>query len=128
LTCNRARSQAVTALQPQVSRVLSVKERAIALAAAISVDYDFFSQHSSGFGGLPIPFMLPFPGFGGGGGGEAVPPPVDAIPPVGSADQTPPANEGDGGGSGGVWSDDDDDDDDDAGGDDDWGGFFGGDE
>jgi hypothetical protein len=127
LTCNRARSQAVTALQPQVSRVLSVKERAIALAAAISVDYDFFSQHSSGFGGLPIPFMLPFPGFGGGGGFE-VPPPVDAIPPVGSADQTPPANEGDGGGSGGVWSDDDDDDDDDAGGDDDWGGFFGGDE
>ena len=50
----------------QVERSLRLGERAAVLAAAISIDFDYFSRHSRG--GSSFPFFLPF--FGGGGGGE----------------------------------------------------------
>ena len=47
-----------------VSRHLGLEERMIALAAAISIDYDYFSRHSYG-GGFLSPFIhppiIPFP-------------------------------------------------------------------
>lgn len=43
----------------------------VALAAAISVDYNFFSQHSSGGGLISPPLFMPVPLPGGGMGGEA---------------------------------------------------------
>jgi uncharacterized protein YxjI len=62
---------------PAVGRTLELTERAACLALAIAVDFDYFSQHSSGPGLLPlggmgggmgVPIPVPFPG---GGGGEA---------------------------------------------------------
>jgi len=49
------------------SRGLTLDERAVALACAVSIDFDFFSRHSSHGGGG----FLPFPFFGFGGGDEA---------------------------------------------------------
>eukprot|EP01112_Ceratiomyxa_fruticulosa_P010748 TRINITY_DN2859_c0_g1_i6.p1 TRINITY_DN2859_c0_g1~~TRINITY_DN2859_c0_g1_i6.p1 ORF type:complete len:465 (+),score=97.80 TRINITY_DN2859_c0_g1_i6:436-1830(+) len=40
------------------SRKLSLEERSIVLATAITIDYDYFSRHSGG-GFLPIPFLFP---------------------------------------------------------------------
>ncbi len=42
-------------LQPvqEVARPLALDERMMALAAAISIDYDYFSQHSHGPGMMP---------------------------------------------------------------------------
>lgn len=51
-----------------VSRRLGLSEKMIALAAAISVDYNFFSRHSSGSGLFAPPLFMPVPGGGGGGG------------------------------------------------------------
>ena len=42
-------------------RPLSVDERTLILATAVSIDFDYFSQHSHGSGLLPFGFM-PFPG------------------------------------------------------------------
>jgi len=47
----------------QVERSLRLGERAAVLAAAISIDFDYFSRHSRR--GSSFPFFLPF--FGGGG-------------------------------------------------------------
>lgn len=46
---------------PALSRTLGLTERAIALATAISIDYDYFSRHSGGFGfgGFGMPIILP---------------------------------------------------------------------
>lgn len=44
---------------------LTVDERAVALAAAISIDFDYFSRHS-GHGGIPLLYLFPFGGWGGG--------------------------------------------------------------
>jgi hypothetical protein len=55
-----------------VHKPLPLTERMIALAAAISVDYNFFSQHSSSGGLISPPLFMPMPLPGGGmGGGEA---------------------------------------------------------
>lgn len=66
----------------------SLTERAIALATAISIDFDYFSQHSSsggmmggGMGFIPIPW-----GIGGGGGAE----PTEAGAAEGSGVSEPP--------------------------------------
>jgi uncharacterized protein YxjI len=58
-----------------VARPLSLSERAVTLAAVISIDSDFFSRHSShhGVGGGGMPFFFPFPMGGFGGGDEAAP-------------------------------------------------------
>ena len=55
-----------------VQRSLQLNERMIALAAAVSVDYDYFSQHSHGSGWFaPMMFPpVPYPSGGGAAGGE----------------------------------------------------------
>jgi hypothetical protein len=61
-----------TYLLQVVHKPLPLTERMIALAAAISVDYNFFSQHSSSGGLISPPLLMPVPLPGGGmGGGEA---------------------------------------------------------
>jgi uncharacterized protein YxjI len=66
-----------TGNQLTVVRPLQLDERMVALALAVSIDYDFFSRHSYG-GGALSPFVhppiIPFPmgGVGGGVGGEDV--------------------------------------------------------
>lgn len=64
--------------QLAVVRPLALDERMVALAAAISIDYDFFSRHSSGGGALSpfihppiIPFPMPMGGGAAEGGAEA---------------------------------------------------------
>lgn len=44
----------------EVARQLQLSERMLALAAAVSIDFDYFSRHSSGGGGM-LPFFLPIP-------------------------------------------------------------------
>ncbi|KAK9815898.1 hypothetical protein WJX72_011575 [[Myrmecia] bisecta] len=46
--------------QLEVARPLEIDERSMALAAAISIDYDYFSQHSHG-GGWLNPIFMPMP-------------------------------------------------------------------
>jgi len=73
-----ASSSAVAAIpqttggQLAVSRPLALDERLVALAAAIAIDFAFFSQHShtSGMFAPPLIFPMPFPG-GGGAAEEA---------------------------------------------------------
>ena len=68
----------------QVARPLALDERTLVLAAAVSIDYDYFSQHSHGSGLLPH-FLMPYPGIppvpypdgADGGGEEGVPPTED---------------------------------------------------
>lgn len=52
----------------RVERPLRLGERAAVLAAAISIDFDYFSRHSRR--GSSFPFFLPFFGGGGGDGGD----------------------------------------------------------
>ena len=73
-----------------LARPLEVDERLAALAAAIAIDFDYFSRHSSAGGGM-MPFMLPMPI-------PSVPAPVEP-PPVGGVGG---AEGGDGGEAGGA--------------------------
>lgn len=52
-----------------VKRPLMLNERMVALAAAVSVDYDYFSQHSHGSGWF-APMMFPPVPYPSGGGAE----------------------------------------------------------
>lgn len=45
--------------QLDVVRPLGISERSAVLAAAISIDFDYFSQHSSGSAGGMFPWMIP---------------------------------------------------------------------
>ncbi|KAJ1337093.1 hypothetical protein BSLG_006853 [Batrachochytrium salamandrivorans] len=67
---------------PDLARPLSLDERAVMMATAISIDIDYFSRHShSGGGWMPIPMF----GMGGGSSGEgtsSVPASTDAIPSI----------------------------------------------
>lgn len=49
--------QYVIRIDPE-TRPISLDERAIILAAAISVDFDYFSRHSRHGGGFVITFLL----------------------------------------------------------------------
>ena len=49
---------------------LSLEEKAVVLACAISIDFDYFSRHSGG-GGIPLPFFIPVGGGGADAGGAA---------------------------------------------------------
>jgi hypothetical protein len=51
------RAAAQEAERLDVVRSLSLSERAVVLALAVSLDNDYFSNHSSGFGFIPIPFF-----------------------------------------------------------------------
>lgn len=77
LLTTAAASNAGGALANIEKRPMNLDERAVLLATAISVDFDYFSKMShAGGGGLGMmPFFLPIPGFGGGGAStpEAVP-------------------------------------------------------
>jgi uncharacterized protein YxjI len=63
----------VTGGQLAVARPLALDERMVALAAAVAIDFAFFSQHShtSGMFAPPLLFPMPLPGGGGVGGGPA---------------------------------------------------------
>ena len=43
-----------------VVRPLGIDERTAVLAAAVSIDFDYFSQHSHSGGGM-FPFLMPMP-------------------------------------------------------------------
>ncbi|KAG8628185.1 hypothetical protein KVT40_004058 [Elsinoe batatas] len=49
-----------------VSEPLTLDQRAIMLATAVSIDFDYFSRHSSSVGGMPLPIWIP--GMGGAAG------------------------------------------------------------
>ncbi|CAM6089242.1 unnamed protein product [Calypogeia fissa] len=51
------RAAAQQAEELHVVRPLSLSERAVVLALAVSLDNDYFSTHSSGFGFIPLPFF-----------------------------------------------------------------------
>nr|KAJ3419446.1 hypothetical protein HK105_006947 [Polyrhizophydium stewartii] len=74
---------------PNLARPLSLDERAVMLATAISIDIDYFSRHSSSGGGI---MPLPFFGMGGHGGSD-----VPATVPGGDVAPIPS-----GGGGGGM--------------------------
>ncbi|BFZ58365.1 hypothetical protein PYCC9005_005427 [Savitreella phatthalungensis] len=68
-------TQGQTALATVPTRSMSLDERAVLLATAVTIDFDYFSKLSragpgmgGGFG-MPLPIFMPIPGFGGGGGG-----------------------------------------------------------
>jgi hypothetical protein len=59
------------------TRPMSLDERAVLLATAVSIDFDYFS-HQSGAGHTGFfPMFMPFPMMGGGGGGA---PPGEQVP------------------------------------------------
>ncbi|KAJ3005509.1 hypothetical protein HKX48_000640, partial [Thoreauomyces humboldtii] len=76
------------------SKALSLDERAVLLAQAISVDIDYFSRHSNHAGGF-----MPFGMFGMGGNSETSSD-VPAAPGVGGAGDVIPSSGGVGGGVG----------------------------
>jgi len=82
-----------------LARPLAVDERLAALAAAIAIDFDYFSRHSSAGGGMGmVPFMLPMPV-------PSVPAPVESAPDVGGVAAGAGGGEGgEGGGAGGAAS------------------------
>ena len=90
----------VTGNQLEVARELKLSERAVALACAITIDFDYFSQHSGRpglinalpFFPMPMPMPVPIPSGGGVDG-----PDVD-VPPGGPDSG---GGSGDGGLSGG---------------------------
>ncbi|KAG0175026.1 hypothetical protein DFQ30_001023 [Apophysomyces sp. BC1015] len=84
------------------TRGMTLDERAVTLACAVSIDFDYFSRHSSHGGGG----FFPFPFFGlGGGERESNPPANDGssepVPQPPLDDDTPKTNE-----YGDIWMDD----------------------
>ncbi|KAK3817941.1 MAG: Scramblase-domain-containing protein [Linnemannia elongata] len=57
---------------------LTLDQRAIMLACAVSIDFDYFSRHSGNGGIMPFPMMM------GGGGGQAPVPSSSSDNPVGT--------------------------------------------
>ncbi|KXZ45777.1 hypothetical protein GPECTOR_50g570 [Gonium pectorale] len=57
-----------------VARPLGLSERMVALACALTIDYDYFSQHSHSGGGIMSPMFYPMPG------GGATPVPAEGAP------------------------------------------------
>lgn len=63
-----------------VTRALSLSERAIALACAVTIDFDYFSQHSGRpglmsalpFFPMPMPMPVPVPSGAGEGAGDVL--------------------------------------------------------
>jgi len=84
----------VSGNQLEVVRQLSLTERALALACAINIDFDYFSRHSGGAGILPFvgayptPVPIPVPS----GGGSA--PPDAGAPEPGTTGSGAPGGSG----------------------------------
>ena len=58
--CQRGNTRFAFRMQ-EVARQLQLSERMLALACAVSIDFDYFSRHSqTGAGGL-MPFFMPIP-------------------------------------------------------------------
>ncbi|KAF9962899.1 hypothetical protein BGZ65_007293 [Modicella reniformis] len=57
---------------------LTLDQRAIMLACAVSIDFDYFSRHSGHGGIMPFPIMM------GGGGHDQVPPSGTGVPQTGA--------------------------------------------
>lgn len=76
-------------------RGMTLDERAVMLATAVCIDFDYFSRHSRGIGGHGgmFPGFMMFPGMYGGGGGSG-----DGGAAGGGGDVG-----GSSGGSGGDW-------------------------
>ncbi|KAI8381257.1 Scramblase-domain-containing protein [Radiomyces spectabilis] len=73
------------------ARGMTLDERAVTLACAISIDFDYFSRHSSHGGGGFLPF--PFFGFGGGEReGEAGTPEDQGAPGASNEPSAGPSN------------------------------------
>jgi hypothetical protein len=66
---------------------LDLSKRAVILATAISIDFDYFSLHSGSPGMFHMPFFFPFPipGFGGASKAEHETPPPDSTHPAGGS-------------------------------------------
>lgn len=62
------------------TRPLTLDERAVALATAVSIDFDYFSRHSEGMHGGGGMFPWFYMGGTGGGGGEAAETPRGGAP------------------------------------------------
>jgi hypothetical protein len=67
LVLNNASSEspASSVIIPPTASALTLDERAMTLATAVSIDFDYFSRHSGG-GGMGLPFFI----WGGGGGDD----------------------------------------------------------
>ncbi|CCF49146.1 hypothetical protein NDA11_005380 [Ustilago hordei] len=84
-------AEAMELVQSHGTRPLTLDERAVALATAVSIDFDYFSRHSEGMHGGGGMFPWFYMGGMGGGGGEPAPAPgphgenVPAQPDVGGA-------------------------------------------
>jgi hypothetical protein len=68
-------------------RALNLDERAVVLATAISIDFDYFSRHSGGHG-----LMGWFPFFGGGGYGDSASSGADEVPGAAGDVNVPPVD------------------------------------
>ncbi|KAK4939051.1 hypothetical protein LTR10_020625 [Elasticomyces elasticus] len=69
-TTHTTPTEPVPATKPTVTENIpgmTLDQRAVMLATAVTIDYDYFSQHSSHFGMMPIPLWMG----GAGAGGEA---------------------------------------------------------
>ncbi|GLC40982.1 hypothetical protein PLESTB_000960200 [Pleodorina starrii] len=73
-----------TGNQLVVARPLELSERMVALACAITIDYDYFSQHSRSGGGL-VPPLVMMPGGGGADAGTGTQAPGGAPEGPGAA-------------------------------------------
>ncbi|TKY87500.1 hypothetical protein EX895_003514 [Sporisorium graminicola] len=76
-------------VQSHGTRPLTLDERAVALATAVSIDFDYFSRHSEGMHGGGGMFPWFYMGGMGGGGGEAA-----EAPAGGPQGENVPANHG----------------------------------
>eukprot|EP00741_Cyanophora_paradoxa_P020902 tig00021318_g20178.t1 len=71
-----AASTSLVPVRPPPARgPLNLDKRAVILATAITIDFDYFSKTSGGPGMMPWLMPIPIPG-GGGGGGAPIPTPV----------------------------------------------------
>ncbi|KAK2845262.1 hypothetical protein FQN49_005890 [Arthroderma sp. PD_2] len=61
------KSKGTSALQNAPAPSMTLDQRAVMLATAVTIDFDYFSRHSGGPGIMPIPFF----GLGEGGAGAA---------------------------------------------------------
>ncbi len=69
---NTGIAEGMELIESHGTRALTLDERAVALATAVSIDFDYFSRHSEGMhGGRRMFPWFYMGGMGGGGGGNA---------------------------------------------------------
>ncbi|KAN0064916.1 hypothetical protein ACQY0O_001973 [Thecaphora frezii] len=86
LASSASASSGTALVESHGSRPLTLDERAVALATAVSIDFDYFSRHSSSaHGGGMFPWF--YMGGMGGGGGETTPEGGSPAPTQGGGQQ-----------------------------------------